>query len=264
LVRLDGFHGLEQGLTLIKGWLKRYWDTVYPLQDPEDDTPILRINTLGSLNDYALIRKSLNHIPLTKTALGNYSWHDIEIAEGRKPPSKEGESPEMSIIDGAFNETDFEALKSLKQSIKKAEGQIKEITDIVIEKADAINAPDYAAFTSLLQGIHNFIEEKIQYKENLEGISGDDAEEGDTKDDSSANVKSRKAGINNREDVLRAISEICTYFERNEPSSPVPFMLQRAKKMVTMDFMEILKDMTPEGVNQAETICGVKSDQEED
>lgn len=261
LIRTDGFQGLDQGLTLMNEWLRKYWDTVYPVQDPEDDSPILRINTLNSLNDFVLIRKPLNFIPLTQTPLGNYCWQDIEIAEGKKPAPKEGELTEMPIIDAAFNETDFEALKSLEKSIKHAEEQAKEIIDIVIEKADAINAPDLLALISLLQNIHKFVEEKIQYKENLEGISSDDTE-GVATSEGGESIKRKKAGINSREDVKKAIDEICNYFERNEPSSPVPLMLLRAKKMVTMDFMEILRDMTPEGVSQAETICGIKNDEE--
>ena len=262
LIRADGFRGLDQGLTLMNEWLRKYWDTVYPVQDPEDDTPILRINTLNSLNDYALIRKPLNFIPLTQTPLGNYCWQDIEIAEGKKLPPKEGELPEMPIIDAAFNETDLDSLKSLEKTIKHAEEQAKGIIDIVIEKADAINAPDFLALTNLLQGIHKFIDEKIRYREDLEGISNGDAE-GGVIPSGSENIKRKRAGITSREDVMKAIDEICNYFDRNEPSSPVPLVLRRAKKMVTMDFMEILRDMTPEGVGQAETICGVKNDQEE-
>jgi len=60
--------------------------------------------------------------------------------------------------------------------------------------------------------------------------------------------------------VIRAIDEICKYFERYEPSSPVPFLLLRAKKLLAMNFMEILRDMTPDAVNQAENICGVQEE----
>lgn len=258
LIRLDGFHGFNQGLTLLNVWLKKYWDTVYPLQDPEDDHPVLRLNTLGSLNDYVLIRKELNNISLTKAAVGNFSWFDIEMAEGKKPVPKEGELPEMSIIEGAFKETDFEALKNLRESLAQIQEHLKEITEIVIEKADAVNAPDFLALTNLLQGIHSFVTERIERRETVEGDDGVDSgvEVG-------ASLKRKKAGINNRDDVIRAIDEICHYFDRNEPSSPVPFLLQRAKKLVPMNFMDILHDMTPEGVNQAETICGGAKNEEE-
>jgi type VI secretion system protein ImpA len=34
--------------------------------------------------------------------------------------------------------------------------------------------------------------------------------------------------------------------------------LQRAKKLLSMNFMEILQDLTPDAVSQAEKICGVQ------
>ena len=46
------------------------------------------------------------------------------------------------------------------------------------------------------------------------------------------------------------------YYERHEPSSPVPLLLKRAKRLVAKDFMEILRDLAPDGVDQAERISG--------
>jgi type VI secretion system protein ImpA len=67
--------------------------------------------------------------------------------------------------------------------------------------------------------------------------------------------------IRNRSDVLQMIDKICEYYARTEPSSPVPLLLQRAKRLVNKDFMEILRDMTPSGVSEAELIGGLeKSD----
>ena len=61
---------------------------------------------------------------------------------------------------------------------------------------------------------------------------------------------------NTREDVIRALDKACRYYESHEPSSPVPLLLKRAKRLVAKDFMEILRDLAPEGVSQAEKISG--------
>ncbi|MDD1618155.1 MAG: hypothetical protein LUQ52_01280, partial [Methylococcaceae bacterium] len=75
-------------------------------------------------------------------------------------------------------------------------------------------------------------------------------------------AKVKTTGIQSRQDVISEIDEICKYFEHYEPSSPVPFLLQRAKKLLSMNFMEILQDLTPDAVSQAEKICGAqKQDQ---
>jgi len=264
LLRIDGFNGLNQGLSLLNGWLEKYWDSVYPLQDPEDDYPMLRVNTLSSLNDYTLIRGAINHIPLIQSKLGGVSWRDIEIAEGKKTPS-EGQAPlEMSVIEAAFNDADIETLQNLVQSVKQSLEQVQSITNVVVDKVDAVNAPDFSALTSLLQGIAKFAGDKLQQRQLIDA-ENDDAEMGEGAAGSSLNAVNsnkviRQSGIHNRNDVVRAVDEICKYFDRYEPSSPIPFLLLRAKKLLTMNFMEILQDMTPDAVNQAENICGVQKD----
>jgi type VI secretion system protein ImpA len=62
--------------------------------------------------------------------------------------------------------------------------------------------------------------------------------------------------IANREDALRMLDKICDYFQRYEPSSPVPFLLRRARNLATKDFMEILHDLAPGGASQADVIFG--------
>ncbi len=67
--------------------------------------------------------------------------------------------------------------------------------------------------------------------------------------------------INSPTDVSNAIDRIITYYERNEPSSPVPLMLQRAKRLVNADFLTIMKDMAPQGVDNVNLIGGIEDDE---
>ena len=66
--------------------------------------------------------------------------------------------------------------------------------------------------------------------------------------------------VTSREDALRALDKISQYFRRHEPSSPVPLILERAKRIIDKDFMDILKDLSPDGVSQARTIFGLEDD----
>jgi len=62
--------------------------------------------------------------------------------------------------------------------------------------------------------------------------------------------------VNTREDVLRALEQIIHYYERNEPSHPLPIVMKRARRMVTMSFLEIMKDVAPDAMPQAELLRG--------
>jgi type VI secretion system protein ImpA len=59
-----------------------------------------------------------------------------------------------------------------------------------------------------------------------------------------------------REDVVKALDKICEYYARHEPASPVPLMAQRCKKLVTMSFFEILNEVAPDSVKQAQLVVG--------
>jgi type VI secretion system protein ImpA len=41
----------------------------------------------------------------------------------------------------------------------------------------------------------------------------------------------------------------------------VPLFLERAKRLVSKTFMEVLEDIAPEGVSQAKLIGGIKNDE---
>src|SRR5882757_2776454 len=68
--------------------------------------------------------------------------------------------------------------------------------------------------------------------------------------------------INSREDVILQLDRLCEYYRRHEPSSPVPMLLRRAKRLVSKEFMDIIRDLTPGGVAEAELLGGVEKSNE--
>jgi type VI secretion system protein ImpA len=49
--------------------------------------------------------------------------------------------------------------------------------------------------------------------------------------------------IRSREEVLRQLENICEYYRQVEPSSPVPFLLRRAQKLVNMNFVQVVQEL---------------------
>ena len=64
--------------------------------------------------------------------------------------------------------------------------------------------------------------------------------------------------IGSREDVIKLLGILCQYLEQNEPTNPVQFLLQRARRMMKMNFIELLQDIAPDGLGQAEKVVGRK------
>ena len=63
--------------------------------------------------------------------------------------------------------------------------------------------------------------------------------------------------IASREDVIRTLDLICRYIETNEPSNPAPLLLRRAQKLMSMNFVEIIKELTPDSISQIESLAGL-------
>ena len=64
--------------------------------------------------------------------------------------------------------------------------------------------------------------------------------------------------IKSRQDAIRALDAVAEFFRRNEPSSPIPLFLERAKRLVAKDFLEVLADIAPDAVAQARAAGGLK------
>jgi type VI secretion system protein ImpA len=51
---------------------------------------------------------------------------------------------------------------------------------------------------------------------------------------------------------------VAEYFRRSEPSSPIPLFVERAKRLVAKDFLEVLADVAPEALTVARSAGGLK------
>ncbi len=56
--------------------------------------------------------------------------------------------------------------------------------------------------------------------------------------------------------MQQSLDRLLQYYARHEPSSPLPILLQRAKKLVNADFATIVRDLIPDGWSQFENLRG--------
>jgi type VI secretion system protein ImpA len=68
-----------------------------------------------------------------------------------------------------------------------------------------------------------------------------------------------REGVRDRTDVLRCLDALCRWFREHEPSHPAPLLLERARRWVEMDFMSLLRDLSPQAVEDAERLRGAQA-----
>ncbi len=66
--------------------------------------------------------------------------------------------------------------------------------------------------------------------------------------------------INSRRDVERVLDLVIDFYERTEPSSPIPHLARRMRKMVPMNFMQLMEEIAPSGLKEFRGIAGVFDD----
>jgi len=191
--------------------------------------------------------------------MGRFSLRDIELSEGKISPSDDTGVVKMSQISVAFQDTDIDFLKKNKNSIAHALDQVQSIGDVVTQHLGAADSVDLSQLVALLKSLLKILEPYTQNVETSETETLDQSDDGVGVSAVIAGGEKTMAaikGVSGREDVVKSLEAICDYFAKYEPSSPVPLLLIRAAKMVNMDFKELLNELAPDGLSQAENVYG--------
>lgn len=256
-LHIDGFAGFSQALALVQGLLEQHWDTVYPQLDAEDNNdPTTRVNSLLALAAPEAMLKVLRDAPVVYSkALGRrFGLRDFRIAAGKIKPGAADKDPAQSAqIDGAFQEEDLDGLRGKAQSVAAALDSLAAMDRILVEKVGD-RAPDLMALRADLAELNKLLQERIALRSGSAAAGSD----GSANAEAGGGVAVGGEGLRSREDVVRVLDRVCDYYRRHEPSSPVPLLLERAKRLVAKDFLEIIRDLTPAGVSEAELIAGVE------
>ncbi len=253
LIHKKQIAGLADGLELIAGLVNRYWDSVHPLLDNEDNNnPQERVGALGLLNNMETTVNSIRQCTLASKGRSiQISFRDYLIATDKITlPESHGEQPKsLAEISGVMNECEIDQLQALFTGIERSLAALKSIDECIDEHTNNTAILKFSNITSLLTYVHSFLNECLQRRGIVATADPDDPKNAPA-------IIQESGNINSREDVIRMLDKACEYFNRQEPSSPVPLLLQRAKRLVSMDFISILQNMAPEGVKQAQNLLG--------
>ncbi|QDY70934.1 type VI secretion system protein TssA [Qingshengfaniella alkalisoli] len=251
----DGLPGFADAVGYIRGCLTDYWDTCHPELDEDDDNdPTMRVNAVQALGDRATVVRALRNVPLTDSrGFGRISLRQIEAATGEidKPADMEF-VPDTASIGAAFNDSDEEWLAQQLSAAKGALDDIKVIGGVFSDKTPGFG-PD-------LDMLERNLSDIVRKLSDASGVADADTVE-DVPADSAVPAPAAGGGapgsITSPDDVTRELDRIIDYYRRFERSSPVPLMLERAKRLVNADFMTIMKDMAPSGMDNVRVIGGL-------
>ncbi len=267
-IKMEGFAGLRDGLALIRGYLETFWSTVYPQLDPDDgNDPTERANILSALNtpfasygDVMRFHERIMEAPLCESRqLGKFGLKDLMIASGTLAAAPNATTtPDLKIIDGAFEETDLEIIERNAVVTDEALQHAKGIEEAFSKVAGAQNAPEMSKFLTLLKDAATQVKRRLD-KRKGQPTDGEGASDGSL-GSSSGSTGSGSGGmrldgeLSSRDQVAALLDKIYRYYERAEPSSPIPLVMKCCERLVGKRFTDIVKVLTPDAVALLERI----------
>jgi type VI secretion system protein ImpA len=257
-LRTDGLPAFFGTLQVASQWLQTYWQQTYPLLDED---AMLRRNALNCFADPMAVIDALRKVPLVSSRQhGTFTLRDIDIASGQMQPSDGESRPDENRIAAAFAEMPIEQLQQLQQSVGGAIEAVKSIEATMVAEGGTEAVPEFDPLRKLLTKIERVFSGHLATR--VESGATGEAGAGAAGEVAGANGQVMSVGaVRSRQDAIRALDAVAEFFRKNEPSSPVPMIIDRAKRLVSKSFLEVLADIAPDAVGQARSAGGLSSEE---
>jgi type VI secretion system protein ImpA len=249
---VGGLEGLADPVHYIRRCLEEYWDTCHPQLDPDDDNdPTMRVNAVLGLAAAPLLA-TLRATPLADSrTFGRVSLRDMMIADGEITAPPGTVVPDKAGIAAALKETKVDTLRSRLDAARRVSEDLAAINTVFDTRIPGLG-PDLAPLMRMMRRIAGKLAEAAGEPETATPDATADTASG-----TASPAVSIPGAINTPEDARAALDRIITYYETHEPSSPVPIILHRARRLIGADFLSIIKDLAPYGLENVKLVGGI-------
>lgn len=250
-----GAPGLYEGIAFFRALLERHWETVHPQLEADD--PSMRINAIADLADEeAVLARYRGAEVASARGVGRISVRDLERSTWADKAAAAAD-PGAPSLDVVLEGADRAAVAKIAQGTSAAVQDVQAIEAFVAEKVGAGRAPNLAKLTALLQVVAKVLADRLRkYGIGAERQPDPGGVPAGAPTEPQGGAGSFTGAINSRKDVLAALDGICAYYERLEPSSPIPLLLKRSKRLVAMSFVDIVRDLVPDALPHVEALGG--------
>jgi type VI secretion system protein ImpA len=257
---LEGLPGLDAGLKVISYLVSELWDDMYPKLDPDDNfDPVERLNILSMLspqqdayNDpvkFILRFREFRLVPSLGYTLRDYMIANNELDAGDK-------TVDGKLLQAEFMNVPREEIQARSDLAASARETLSGLCTVMNEKVKDSLISMESLFKEL-DRLSRFY--ALQLAEEAPADADGDpapAENGEAKSPRAA--FNPQAQANSRQDALMMLRKGAEYFQKMEPSSPIPLLVNRALRFADMGFIELLGEIAPDSLSRGRDILGVK------
>ena len=162
---------------------------------------------------------------------------------------------DLAMIEAAFLDMDATDLDATAKAVKTALEHVVALDATLTNQVGAAASADFTLLRDTLKSMDGLLQQQLGRR----GLGSQPAITTDGGGGFAAETRPAMSGsIQSREDVIRVLDQVSDWYSKYEPSSPVPLLLQRAKRLVNKNFLEAVQDLSPSGVTEIQNIAGVE------
>ncbi|WP_415182315.1 type VI secretion system protein TssA [Phaeovulum sp.] len=285
---VEGFEALAQALGFLAQTVTQYWDSLHPALRGRDDpkaAALPRLNALRQLenDDDGLLGDMRFGVLLNRRGIGPVTGDDlahaalsdfemlVQAASGLSQAEKDAliaaHGKRINRVKAATRSMaveDAPGMAVLIAGITACEAALASLSAAVAQAAQfgdqpGLVMPDMTVFLA-------------QCRKTLEQAASTTTQDAPTAGEgpgapaigtpapvtAAPTATAALGAIRSRGDVEESLGRIIEFYERTEPSSPIPHLARRMRRMVAMDFLELMEEIAPSGLKEFRNIAGVE------
>jgi type VI secretion system protein ImpA len=254
MVRISGLPGLTAGAAVIGGLVERYWDTVFPMPDEDGmETRVAAVAGLSGQGYDGTLMQPLRKATLFRRPDGSpfalWQYEGTLELSGISDPERRTQRIESGVV--PFEDVEKEARmagpahwSAYRDTVTEALAAWTEMGAQLDEKAGDVS-PSGNRVRDLLRLM---LETTNRFAPPVEEGGGEEiAPTGEPGAAATPGAAAAAPGvIAGREQALRQLGEIASWFKRTEPNSPIAYTLDEAVRRGRMSWPELVEELIPD------------------
>lgn len=283
--------GLAEGLGLIAATFERFWDTMHPelrAGAAPHEAALRRTNALAQLqnNEDGVLHDLRHMVFFAPRGVGPITGRDLERgAMNDQAVQSEGASglnaAERAKLSGEHEQLLNRVRAGCAATADQAPGALAALAADARAASAALEAVDRALNVRTqtegpaVPDLKRFLDRVLA---TLERGAGSGAQQAPAATSNGASAEPpgmnghaappgafvvQGAGgaipdrLHSRDDVVKCLDLVIAFYDRTEPSSPIPHLVRRVRRMVPMDFLALMEDLAPSGLKEFRALAGV-------
>jgi type VI secretion system protein ImpA len=245
ILRKEGYPGLKAGLELIRGLIENFWDTLYPeLDDGDAEMRAAPLEWLG-----AFMEPALRSVPLTGKGANWFQFRESRAVGYEAAADTEAKmaARNAAIAEGKMSGEEWDgAVATTPKAFYAGMEETLDGTLEVLESLKAIDAdkfgdaaPSFGPMRTTIEEIRHTVHGLLRKKREVEPDEGAEASVAEESGEAPATEEETPAARGpaprrpiaaepaDQDDAFQRVTAVAAYLRRNDPSSPLPYLLLR-------------------------------------